>query len=208
MSESGSVEQNRKNRKVILGIVGIPALVFLISTGLYFLVESKAVDLGTVNNGELVVPPLPFFELPLKTLSDEIFDYSKPEPKWAFVVFGDRHCEGECERMLYIARQSIISLAKKMGRVRLIYVTSDAVIDAQLQQRFDDEYRGMDILTLAPDELDSFFPATIDPYQSRTFYVVDPRGWMMMFYQIEDTEQATLATLGKAVTKDMKRLIK
>ncbi len=53
-------EQTKKNRKVILGIFGIPALVLILSSLLYYLVESSVVDLGTVNNGELVVPPLPF----------------------------------------------------------------------------------------------------------------------------------------------------
>ena len=207
MSHSKTDEQVKKNRKVILGIFGIPALVFLLSTGLYFLVETKAVDLGTVNNGQLITPPLPFAELPLTTLTGEAFDYSKPEPKWAFVVLGDRYCQGECERMLYIARQSIISLGKKMGRLRLIYVNSDTVIEPALQQRFTEEYRGMDVVVLEKKVLQDMFK-NIDPYQQRTFYVVDPRGWMMMYYQVEDTDQETLATLGKAVARDMKRLIK
>ena len=209
MTEAASVEQNTKNRKVIVAIFGMPAFVFLISTGLYFLVANKSLDLGTVNNGELIVPTLQFAQLPLNNLAGEAFDYSKFESKWAFVVFGDRYCAGSCDRMLYIARQSIISLAKKMGRVRLVYVSSDATIEDELQQRFDQEYRGMDILVLPQDELRHMFAdSQIDPYQQNTFYVVDQRGWMMMFYQIGDTEQITLAALGNDVVRDMKRLIK
>jgi len=202
------VEQNRKNRKVILGIFGIPALVFILSTGLYLLVSSKAVDMGTVNNGELLVPPLQFAELPLMNIDGETFDYSKPEPKWAFVVLGGQRCEGSCERMLYIARQSIIALAKKMNRVRLIYVTNNGIDDA-LKERFDTEYKGVDVVSLQDVELQQLFtPVDIDPFKVNTFYVVDPRGWLMMHYQAENTEQDTLNTLGKAVVRDMKRLIK
>ena len=38
--------------------------------------------------------------------------------------------------------------------------------------------------------------------------ILDPRGWLMMQYEAENTEQDTLNTLGKAVVRDMKRLIK
>ena len=202
------VEQNKKNRKVILWIFGIPAIVFIFSTGLYFLVSSKAVDLGTVNNGELVVPPLQFTELSLVKVDGEAFDYTQPEPKWAFVVFGDQSCQGNCERMLYIARQSIIALAKKMNRVRLIYVTNNGV-DEALEQRFESEYKGIDVISLNDSDVQQLFsPVEIDPFKASTFYVVDPRGWLMMHYEAENTEQDTLNTLGKAVVRDMKRLIK
>ena len=213
MSEQGfnseqDIEQNRKNRRVILGIFGIPALVLILSTGLYFLVSSKTVDLGTANNGELVVPPLQFTELPLANFDGEAFDYTQPEPKWAFVVFGDQYCQGDCERMLYLARQSIVALAKKMHRVRLIYVTNNGIDDV-LQQRFKTEYMGIDVISLNDNDVKQLFsPVKIDPFKANTFYVVDPRGWLMMHYEAENTEQDTLNTLGKAVVRDMKRLIK
>lgn len=201
--------QNKKNRKVILAIFAIPALVFLVSTGLYFLVETKTVDFGTVNNGQLIVPPLQFSELALTTLSGEKFDYSKPEPKWAYIVFGDKRCIDSCESMLYIARQSIIALAKKMGRVRLMYVTTDGLIDEALQQRFDEEYRGIDIISLNQSDIETLFSESgIRPFKENTFYVADPRGWLMMHYEVENTQQDSLNVLGKAVVRDMKRLIK
>jgi cytochrome oxidase Cu insertion factor (SCO1/SenC/PrrC family) len=202
-------QQLRKNRKVILGIFGIPALVFILSSMLYYLVENKSIDLGTVNNGELVTPPLQFSGLPLVDDRGEVFDYTKPDPKWAFVVFGDSECIGSCERMLYIARQSIISLAKRMGQLRLMYVTADGVIGNELQQRFEREYIGMDTVSVTDAEVDKLFvDANIDPFQPNSFYVVDNRGWLMMVYQIENTNQENINALGKAVVRDMKRLLK
>ena len=201
--------QNKKNRKVILAIFGIPVAILLLSSLLYFLVETRTVDLGTVNNGELIVPPLQLAEQPLSTIDDQAFDYSKPEPKWAFVVIGDRHCVDSCERMLYIARQSIIALAKKMNRVRLMYITTDGSVSSEFQQRIDTEYIGMDIVSLSRDAIGSLFSGSdIEPFKSNTFYVVDQHGWLMMHYQVDDTEQDTLNGLGKAVVRDMKRLLK
>ena len=202
-------QQIKKNRKVILAIFGIPVAILLLSSLLYVLVESKTVDLGTVNNGELIVPPLQFAEQKLIKLNGDAFDYTKPEPKWAFVVIGDKYCSDSCERMLYIARQSIIAMAKKMHRFRLIYVSTDGAISTDLQQRVDREYIGMDVVTLSRDSVNELFSgASIDPFKANTFYVVDQHGWLMMQYEIENTEQATLNDLGKAVVRDMKRLIK
>lgn len=202
-------EQLSKNRRVIVGIFAIPLLVFALSTGLYYLVQWKAVELGTVNNGELVIPPLPFADLPLATMDGSAFDYSMPERKWAFVVFGDSDCEGDCERMLYIARQSIVALAKKMDRVRLVYFSQPGAISDTLHHRFEQEYRGLDVITAPPRKLQALFADAVPSAdQPRSLFVVDPHGWLMMSYQVGDTHQQTLNTLGKAVVHDMKRLIK
>ena len=202
-------KQLKKNRRVILAIFSVPVVIILLSTIVYYLVETRAIDLGTVNKGELIVPPLRFTELPLVSITGESFDYSKPEPKWAFVVIGDQYCRDSCEKMLYIARQSNIAMAKKMGRVRLIFVTTDGRISEELAERFDREYRGMDIVTLTRAAIQSLFSESkINPFAANNFFVVDARGWLMMRYQVENTEQDTLNSLGKAVLKDMKRLIK
>ncbi len=111
--------------------------------------------------------------------------------------------------MLYIARQSIIALAKKMDRVRLLFVTTDGDISTELQQRLDEEYRGIDVLALSRDTLQQLFvDSALNPFEEKQFYVVDARGWLMMSYRVDNTQQETLNTLGKAVVRDMKRLLK
>jgi len=202
-------EQNKKNRKVILAIFGIPALVFLLSTITYYLVETRAIDLETVNNGQLITPPLQFAELELFTVNGDEFDYTKPEPKWAYLVIGDRYCSNDCERMLYVARQSITALGKNMHKVRLLYVTTDGVITGSLQQQLQQEYHGVDIISLSRPALEHLFEASsVNPFEERSFFVIDPKGWLMMTYHVDNTEQATLNDLGKSVIRDMKRLIK
>ena len=111
--------------------------------------------------------------------------------------------------MLYTARQSITALGKRMGRVRLIYVTTTATISEQLQTQFDTEYRGMDVVVMDSAALVAFFAdSDIDPLNGKQFFVADPRGWLMMQYQVEQSDQDSLNVLGKAVVRDMKRLIK
>jgi hypothetical protein len=55
---------------------------------------------------------------------------------------------------------------------------------------------------------DLFSASDVNPFADNTFYVVDQHGWLMMHYQVQDTEQNTLNDLGKAVVRDMKRLLK
>ena len=197
--------QQKNNRKVIVAICGIPVIVILLSSLLYYLVNSKAVDLGTVNNGELITPAL---LLPSDLISAPIAD-GDDEPKWAYMVIGDRNCTNECERMLYIARQSIVALARKMGRVKLVYISTDGEISESLSQRFAREYIGIEVHRRTNDfVVDLFSGSEIDPFDTMQFFVVDPRGWLMMRYTVKDTSQETLNVLGKAVVRDMRRLIK
>lgn len=203
------VERASNNKKIFLGIFGIPVLVILLSTVLYFLVESRSIDLGTVNNGELISPPLEFGQLSLTAVDGSPFDYSKPEAKWSFIVIGDQDCSDACEQVLYVARQSIVASGKKMGRLRMIYVSSEGVISSQLQERFAQEYLGLKVVVMSFAELDKLFKeSTIDPFASNQFFVADPRGWLMMVYKVDAVDQEALNTLGKAVVRDMKRLIK
>lgn len=203
-----SSTQLHQNRRVLLGIFGIPALVFALSSILYYLVDSGVIELGTVNNGELIVPPLHLTDIHLQRMDGSEFDYSQPEPLWTFLVIGDDACNGDCERMLYVARQSVVALGKKMNQMRLGYLTQTGSIDTQLEQRFETEYRGIEVFTAKEDQLQALFADSVaNTAQPRTFFVVDPQGWLMMYYQAEATDQDSLNTLGKAVVSDMKRLL-
>jgi hypothetical protein len=111
--------------------------------------------------------------------------------------------------MLYTARQSIISMGKKMARIRLIYISTDGHISQKLQQYFEKEYIGMDVVVTPQTKISHvFLESNTNPFSSNSFVVVDPRGWIMMQYQLENTEQQTLYTLSKNIVSDMKRLIK
>ena len=99
-TSSSTLQKAGSGRKVLIAIVAIPAVVLLLSTGLYYMVNTKAISLSTVNNGTLVSPPIRLTELSLKTPQGDDYDYSLPEPKWSFLVIAGRDCNRVCERML------------------------------------------------------------------------------------------------------------
>lgn len=202
-------KQTAKGRKILLTIVGIPIVIILLSTALYFMVDTKIVDLGTVNNGTLITPPLRFSELPLLGLDGQVQDYGKPEPKWSYVVFGGAECIDDCERMLYLTRQTHIALAKKMPRVQRLYVSTEGSVSDYLQGQMKQHYADSLVATVDNTALQKMFSTSgIDPLQKNSFFVVDHNGWLMMVYQADDLQQHSLNSLGKLVLKDMRRLLK
>lgn len=202
-------KQTAKGRKILLAIIGIPIVIILLSTSLYYMVDTKVVDLGTVNNGTLITPPLRFSELPLLDLNGQAQVYGQPEPKWTYVVFGGAECVDDCERMLYLTRQTHIALAKKMPRVQRLYVSTESSVSEDLQKNIKQHYA--DSLVATVDKLalqNLFLNSGIDPFQKNSFFVIDHNGWLMMFYQANDLQQQSLNSLGKLVLKDMRRLLK
>ena len=200
---------NSNGKKILLTIVGIPVVVLLFSTALYYLANNKVIDLGTVNNGTLVVPPLQFSKLDLSHSNGKPFDYSQPERKWSFVVIGGAECNEACERMLYISRQSHHALERRMPRIRRYYVNYESVSSEALQNYLADEYKTTELLYANKQQLNEMINnSALHNLEENRFYVVDHNGWLMMYYEAEDFQQNTLNDLGKKVIKDMKRLLK
>ena len=196
-------------RKILIMIFAIPVMVILLSTALYYMVETEVVELGTVNNGTLLIPPLPMNELAVSNKDGLPLGYSESDPQWSFVIFGGKHCDGACERMLYLSRQAHYALEKRFHRIRRLYVSVDGDISSELQQSLDKEYKDVIITSLDKQALLSMFAASgVDPLLDNSFFVLDHRGWLMMYYTADDQQQQTLNVLGKAVIRDMKRLLK
>ncbi|WP_372809977.1 hypothetical protein [Litorivivens sp.] len=203
MSNSGN---NSSSKLVFSLIVGIPLLVIAFSSLLYMLANRDVVSLGTVNNGTLIQPPLQIDKLAPIHRNGEPVAFNEIDSLWQFVVIGDGYCEANCEAMLYLTRQTHTALGKKMGRVGRMYLNTDKEFGAQLDQLLIDEHEK---LTSAFIDGAAFRASNLPlGDEARGFYVVDPKGWVMMFYQLPDLEQETLTSMGKLVIKDMKRLLR
>ena len=201
--------KNNSGKKIIIIMVAIPVFILLLSTGLYYMANNKMVNLGTVNNGTLITPPLRLSDLNLKQADGQTFDYTKPERKWSFVVIGGKECDDVCERMLYISRQAHHALERRMPRIRRIYINQDSSTSEQLEKLLADEYKTTEMVYANNKELQALInQSAIKQLDENRFYVVDHNGWLMMYYQAQDTQQETLNSLGKEIIKDMKRLLK
>ena len=191
-------------------ILGIPVLVILTSSLLYWMADQDVVELGTVNHGNLIQPPRPMMDETLTTPDGEVLDiFDQPDSRWTFMVVGGDRCEAECERMLYLSRQTHVAMGKKMPRIQRMYLSTSDTLSPELADQLATDHDDMRIAHIDEqawqsliEGVDFEFPA------SRRFYVIDPYGWLMMSQGVPDTELSTLTEYGKKVLKDMKRLLK
>ena len=194
-AQSPAVAQ-RRARRVLLLIAGIPLSMMLAATALWWAVQNGYVDIlgsvGTANHGELINPP--------RSLTDVVFQHEGVADtlwedlptKWRLLVVqrGDV-CGDTCQQQLYQTRQIHLALGKdfnRVGRVVLGHVaTASVTAPADLEDGeaslalldwLGKEYVGVTPLTLPASQLNALVPESVD--QPEHWYVVDPAGWIMM----------------------------
>lgn len=200
---SSDVSRTRRNVSVPGIILGSFIVVMLASTVLYVAQIKGKVDLpsvlGTKNNGTLLKPPQPIADLPLQTAAGEPFNYAALPKQWSIVIPVARHCDETCQKVLYTTRQLRIALGKHTERVRRIFIATEYPLDADFEKLLT-EHPNVQVLVSEKSQFDQFFSkASLDPLRDRQYFIVDPDGWAMMYYndQID----------GKAVMADLKFLL-
>lgn len=191
------------NRRVPALILGSLVLVILLSTLLFRAAVGGQVDLpallGTKNNGVLIKPPRPIAELPLQSVDGEVFDYAKQPKHWSILIPVGSHCDAGCEQTLYLTRQIHIALGKHADRVRRYLVTTGYPLDPQFEELLK-QHPKLDVLRADSAVFDNYFAAIeLKPIAQHQYLLVDPDGWLMMYYGPQHD--------GKVVIKDLKFLL-
>ena len=158
------------------------ALVFLgpllLSSWLYY--GSNWRPTGHTNHGLLIEPA--------RALPDPLL-----HGKWSLIYIGSGDCAAECQQALYYMRQTHLGLGQHASRVqRLFLVDRHCCGDRSALER---SYPGL----ITRDEespqgaaLLGTFPAAA---RGRTIFVVDPRGNLMMRYDLRAPPQGLLEDL-------------
>jgi len=193
-------QQLNNNRMVLMLIAGIPLIMVLAASWLWYFVARGDLDLlgalGTANRGTLLQPPRQIDDTPLLGQDGYPFLYRDLEPKWTMLVpsFG-ANCDLECGRSLYVTRQIHVAMGKGFNRLRRLYVgdarlaetpflrDTDAGQQAEpvrLDEMLATEHRGMYSAVAKPAAQWSLFAEY--EQDTSTWYLVDPAGWIMMSY--------------------------
>ncbi|UTA47905.1 hypothetical protein L1F30_17340 [Simiduia sp. 21SJ11W-1] len=151
---------------------------------------------GTINKGELLVPPVQITELAL-TNSEGAINFASEQKKWRLLVPAFGHCTGACEQSLYLTRQVHKRLNEKYPRVERWVLTDIA------KPAFTDllaaEYPGAKVINTDKAAWASLLATTNQP--NGHYYMMDQNGFIMMAY---NTELHT----GNDLLKDVKRMLK
>ncbi|WP_439106607.1 hypothetical protein [Congregibacter sp.] len=191
--------QPGNGRMTLLLIAGIPVIVVLAASWMWYFVANGQLDLvgalGTSNRGQLVQPPRQATEAGWQDASGEAFATGE-SAMWTLVIpQRGGNCDAACEQRLYEVRQIHMALGKEMGRAQRLMIT-DAPLDAisldvaelsdqrPLPDSFsayvEREQRGMSLWHASEGNFETMFSEYAEYPDS--WYVMDPAGWVMMRY--------------------------
>jgi cytochrome oxidase Cu insertion factor (SCO1/SenC/PrrC family) len=192
----------KSNKLSLYLIFGIPLLGILATTAYYFYVTGNGIKMDTINKGILITPPKLITEIPLYNTDGTKHIWYQGENQWTFLVAGRANCDETCLKKMYLVRQIHTAIGKDSLRINMVYLNLDKSLGAETSALFAKDYAHFQILQADGAQMSTWFkhqaPA-LDIVQAANFYVVDPAGWIMMYY--------TDAQDYKAVIKDMKFLL-
>lgn len=195
----------RSNKRTLLLILLTPVMVLIPFALIYWLADAGLMKYETFNRGELINPPIHIDELNLSNEQGRLLDYQQPEALWSLLIIGDRFCNDDCEKMLYLSRQVNTAMGKKANKLRRFYINRDGLVSAQLKESLSRDYTKLRVLNIT----DSHALSQLPEFSHRQgLYLVDRGGWIMMMYQSDNLQAATLNQLGKDLLRDLNRLIK
>jgi len=197
------VAKTKRNVRVPAIILGSLVLVIFASTLLFRASVLGTINLpellGTRNNGTLIKPPQPLADLPLQIAGADKFQFDALPKQWTLLIPVASHCDEQCRQALYITRQLHIALGKNADRVRRFLVATEYPLDADFEHLLT-EHPKLQVLTADATAFAQFFAkAGLQPLRDRQYFIVDPNGWVMMYYNNEHN--------GKAVMTDLKFLL-
>lgn len=143
---------------------------------------------GQTNHGTLIQPAR---ELPTTGAAAVL------SGKWSLVYLGAGDCDADCHASLYFMRQTQLGLGHEIPRVQRVFLVTAACCDRAFLER---EHAGL--ITLNADGPDSAALVAQFPADQRasTLFIVDPKGNLMMRYDIHADPKGLHEDLVKLLT--------
>lgn len=192
--------QVRRNRIKLLAILAL----FLLPPVSAWIVWKNYQETGvqsTTNAGKLVAPARPLLVAGLRQADGSSLSEADFRGRWTYVMFSPGECDERCMQQLYLTRQIRLAMNKDTPRVqRLLVLGADPT--SELVRRLSDEHADLRWVVrgaAADTLLDSFRGGDFDA-TGEQYFLVDPLGNLMMYYDLEVPT--------KGMMKDLQKLLK
>lgn len=194
-----------RGRMVLLLMAGLPATMILTATWLWFYVVSGDIDLvdilGTANHGQLIAPPRSLSDLQFVDADNNRVSPTEPgSGVWTILVPAPVRCDEDCVQLLYYTHQIRIAMGKYTNRIQRISLSFDEAQVSVLQGELVGEHPQLKFLYTSAARWDQLMAGIESGNDKPGYYLVDPQGWIMMWYRAEAD--------GKDVMTDLKFLLK
>ncbi|BFM09880.1 hypothetical protein R50072_00330 [Simiduia litorea] len=190
-SELSNSRKFQWSKWLVMGVILVPMLVAYIvyETGL-------GIPTGTINKGVLLNPPAQLDSLALQDIDEKPTTIAQLPPKWRLVVPAMSGCDESCVEALYVTRQVHTRLNEKYTRVERVFLVAN--LDAATEQLLAAEHANIHVLKVEQKAWEALLAAT--NFRQGRYLMMDPDGFLMMYYQDQHTGNDLLA--------DLKRMLK
>jgi cytochrome oxidase Cu insertion factor (SCO1/SenC/PrrC family) len=200
------IQQQRKARLTMLGIVAVFVLPFLLLP-----LFTSPQQVGKTNKGFLIQPHIPFGELGLSGPEGQVITQTYLEGKWSLLYVIPESCSADClvarNNALYAMRQVRLSLDRNVDRVQqLLVFTAEA--DGDLATLIRQEFSAMKRVHGNRQTLDAVFHAVLpEQYPAGNIFLMSPDGYVFMAYPtFVDEKESVLRA--RDIRADLKKSIK
>jgi cytochrome oxidase Cu insertion factor (SCO1/SenC/PrrC family) len=190
-----------RSRYVLLILMLLPILVVLAATFVFY--TGIGLPKNTHNKGVLVAPPVQINDMKMLDKDGKTFTLDVKKDLWAFLTVHSAACDEDCKQLFWMNRQTRIALGKYQEHIRRIWLVTDGKLSEDTMQWLAKEQA--DVLVVYGDSLQwnvllktSNYAATHK--EPTNFFLMDPRGFVMMYYTTQNTYKDVIA--------DMKFLLK
>ena len=192
-----------RNRMTLLLIAGIPVIIILASSWLWYYVASGRLDLvgaiGTANMGELLDPPVAIAELHAVDAAGRPFEAAGDRPLWRIVLLGGEDCGDPCRHLLYYTRQIHVAMGKYTNRIERVYLAAGTQPGDRPLGGLGEDYPELKVLYTSAPAAEALGRGAGDG-TAPAYFVMDPNGWIILSY--------TADADGKDIMADLKFLLK
>ena len=156
---------------------------------------------STTNAGTLISPARPLQVAGLTRADGSALDSAVLRGRWTYVLFAPAECSADCREQLYLTRQTRIAMNKDIPRVQRLLVFEGMPSEA-LRQAIASEHPDLiwAVGDAASEPLLRHFRGPGFAPKGGQFFLVDPLGNLMMFYDLE--------VPAKGLMKDLRKLLK
>ena len=199
MSEQ-QVNRQRARLQLLL-LMLIPIAVVLLATFVFY--TRIGMPEGTRNKGMLIIPPLQLHELKLADMQGKPQQLADQKDVWTFMYVSSSDCQEACQHQLWETRQTRTALGKYQDNVRRLWLITDGSLSNETVSWLKQEHPDLQLLGVNQQEWQAKLgqsPQGLLSQSDARFYLVDPRGFVMMYYRPTDSY--------KDVITDMKFLLK
>lgn len=171
-----------------LVVVGLATLVFYTGIG---------IPRATSNKGVLLVPPRQLDELTPRDAAGAPWGWEASDGGWGILYVGRAACESVCQERLTLGRQVHKSIGREQERVHRYYLMAADSPDPATTAYLAAEHPGLRVLHAPETAVQALLGREGDPqpFAAQAVYLVDPRGFVMMYYLPTHPGRATLDDL-------------